>query len=68
MFKFKRKSENQISGESEWFSRLERALYRTLDPQFKDQISSAALLAVKRSAGVVPQLNMRNRLHSGGEV
>ena len=57
----------------ELFRRLERILCGTLDPEFKshqylyvynkyvDHKGLVALLAMKRSAGVAPEMNLRNR-------
>ena len=33
-----------------------------------EQKSSAAMLAIKRSAGGTPKVNLRNRLHAGEEA
>ena len=35
---------------------------------YVDQNGLAAMLAVKRSAGVTPKVNLRNPLHTGGKV
>ena len=36
--------------------------------KYEDQKDSAAMLAVKSSAGVAPEVNLRNSLHAGKEV
>ena len=60
-----------------WLIRLERTLCYTLDPRFKShqswfffhmQVHSAAMLAVERTAGVAPEVNLRNLLCAGDET
>ena len=33
--------------------------------KYVDEKGSAAMLAIKRSVGVVPEVNLRNQLHAG---
>ena len=58
---------------------LECILCRTLDPRFEshqrlcvnkfvDQKGSAAMLDIKRSAGVTLEVNLKNPLHTGKET
>ena len=56
-----------LQAEPEWLRRIDR-LHRTLDPRSQpmlacgkvlDQKGSAAMLAIKRLAGVAPKVNLR---------
>ena len=62
-----------------WLERLECTLYHTLDPEFEshqclyvynyvDSKASVAMLAIKRSSVVAPEVYLRNTLHTGDEV
>ena len=65
-----------LQAEPEWLRRVDR-LHRTLDPRSQpmfacgkvlDQKGSAAMMAITRSAGVAPEVNLRNPLHTGEEA
>ena len=65
-----------LHAEPEWLRRVDR-LHRILDPRSQamlvcgkvlGQKGSAAMLAIKRSAGVAPKVNLRNPLHTGEEA
>ena len=68
MFTFKRRSENGYSAHCAAHVIPSSSPTNGHVYTHEDQISSAAMLAVKRSAGVAPELNLRNLLHSSGEV